>query len=80
MFIEINRSVIGLNQANYHIKSGGFTGSVRAQQTYDLSLLYIDRYLAYNGSALVAFDQVFGIYGNTQMAKFRQNTINVPDK
>ena len=72
MIVEINRSVIRLNQTNYHIKCGGFPGSVRAQQTYDLSLVYVDRYLAHNGSALVAFDQVFGIYGKTQMDKFRQ--------
>ena len=58
--IQKDTSLIRRNQSNGHIEWSRFTGTVRSQQTYNLSLLHIYGDVAHYCTFTVLFHQVFG--------------------
>ena len=60
---------IGSDEADHHVESGSLAGAVRAQQSYDLSLLELDGNMVYHGPASVALHKVLRMNGEAHGAK-----------
>jgi hypothetical protein len=54
-------ALIRFNKAYNHVEGGGFTGTVRPQQTYNLALAHLYRHTLNNGAAFVFFYEVIGL-------------------
>ena len=56
--VDNHMPALGLNQPGDGVKRGGFARAVGAEQRHNLATLQIERDIADNGAALVAFSQV----------------------
>lgn len=56
--IDMNRAAILMNQPDNHVKTSGFTGAVRPEQSDDRTAFDGEGYIANHRPSFIAFDQV----------------------
>ena len=50
---------VGHNQTRGHIERGGLAGTVRAQQTHDLTLLHVETHVVHHRTFTIPFHETF---------------------
>ena len=60
LVVEVDVTTFWFYDAGEHVKGGGFSGAVRAEQSDDFSLAQADGHVVDNGSSAIAFDEVSG--------------------
>src|SRR5581483_4993272 len=68
LIIEQDAARIRRRQPHYHVKAGGFAGSVWAQQTYDLPLLHAETHTVHNPTPTVGLADFLGSQGVHHLA------------
>ncbi len=58
--VDQDTTLLGLDQADDHVETGGLAGTVRAEQSDDLAAVDRQADITYDLAPLVAFGQVLG--------------------